>query len=59
MVYIRVENSNTFADKVIDCEILDKKSNVQLKIWRMFKNVNEKKFKRANATKIQRQRAYD
>lgn len=52
MVYISVENSNTLVDKVIDCEILYQKSNVQLKIWRMFKNVNEEKLKRTDATPI-------
>lgn len=36
-----------------------KNSNVQLKLWRMFINVNEKKLKRTDATKIQRQHTYN
>ena len=34
-------------------------SNVQLKLWRTFINVNKKKFKRIDATKIQGEYAHD
>lgn len=38
--------------KLSTVKFYTKKSNVQLKIWRMFKNVNEEKFKRINETQI-------
>ena len=59
MIHISVENFNTLVDKVIDREILCKKTTIQFRIWRIFKNVNEKKFKRIDATKIQRQHTYN
>lgn len=60
MIHISVENFNTLIDKIIDREILcKKKTTIQFRIWRMFKNVNEKKFKRIDATKIQRQHTYN
>ena len=38
--------------KLSTVKFYTKKSNVQLKIWRMFKNVNEEKLKRTDVTPI-------